>query len=626
MPPAPPPSGSPPPPGSPLPALLQTLMFLAAPGAATRSARRRYGPAFTVRLLGFPPEVMVASAELAERVYSVDAGTGRAGEVRRRVLEPLVGKGSLLSLDGDPWWRHRRLLSPPLHGRAIARYGDEIARIAAAEIERWPRGRPFVLRDAMQHITLEVILRLVFGIRDTDRLARLRTLIPELVRVGGSAALLMTPPRISAWLRESPLPLRLGFLPTTRFMRLRDSVDALLYEEIGRRRAQPVPGATDVLSRLIETRDESSRPLSDQELRDELITLLEAGHETTATGLAWAFERLLRSPDVLARLRAELERGAEERYLEAVVKEVLRARPVVYDAPRLLDAPLKLGRYEVPAGWYAGPLIPLVHRDPTAYPDPDAFRPERFLGAEAARAGRAWMPFGGGRRYCVGAQLALLEMKVIIREVLTRTDLTVPDPAPERPRTHHVTLVPAHGTVVLARPGGSPAPAAAEPRRTVTVRADIDGITPQAAWAAVADVTRMGEWSPECTGGTWLDGATRAVVGARFTGTNRTEHGRWTTRCTITRAHPGHTLTWEVNSPLPVSRWTFTFTPTEHGTRVEQTWHDLRVGPFGTLLGRAYERLGHTGPRADHNERTMRTTLAALKRELEAAPGAAVGP
>ncbi|TMS00482.1 cytochrome P450 [Nonomuraea basaltis] len=170
--------------------------------------------------------------------------------------------------------------------------------------------------------------------------------------------------------------------------------------------------------------------------------MLIAGHETTATGLAWAFERLLRLPEALERL------PDHEPYLDAVVKEVLRVRPVVYEAARLLDAPLRLGEYEIPAGWYAGPYIPLVHRDPDVFDAPEEFRPERFLDG---RQSRAWMPFGGGRRFCVGAQLALLEMRVIIREVLHRLELAAPDQAPEARRLKNVTLAPAKLTRVIAR-------------------------------------------------------------------------------------------------------------------------------------------------------------------------------
>lgn len=437
------------PPGPRLPAVVQTALFMYDPSRSLQSLRRRYGPVVQVKPLFFPPEVFVTTAELAERVYALDADGGRAGEVRRMGLEPVVGRNSLLCLDGDPWWRHRRLLSPPLHGRSIRDYREQIAEIAATEISRWPVGRPFALRDRMQRITLEVILRLVFGIRDTARLDRLRTLIPELIDVGASPLVLMAPPRIRLWAETSPLARRLSALPTTRFARVREAVDELLYAEIAERRAAPVPDATDVLSRLLSARDEDGDPMSDQELRDELVTLLEAGHETTATGLAWAFERLLREPDVLARLRRELDAGEEETYLEAVVKEVLRIRPVVFDAPRLVDAPLRLGGHLVRKGALAAPLIYLIHRDPDVFPDPEKFRPERFLGDDAARAAKSWMPFGGGRRYCVGAQLALLEMRVIIAEVLRRVELRAPNAAPEKPRMKHVTLAPAKRTRVL---------------------------------------------------------------------------------------------------------------------------------------------------------------------------------
>lgn len=438
-----------PPPRTRVPSLLQTALFMWDPARTLAWARRRYGPVFQVRPFGFPSEVFVTTAEQAEQVYALDAGGGRAGEVRRRFLKPLVGTHSLLTLDGDPWWRHRRLLSPPLHGRAVARYRDQIAEIAAAEIARWPVGRPFALRDRMQAITLEVILRVVFGISDPGRRARLRALLPKLLDVGGSPLLLMMPPRVRAWAGSSRLARRIPAFPLGRFLRLRAAVDDLLYAEIAERRAAPDPEATDVLSRLLAARDDEGRPLSDQELRDELITLLEAGHETTATGLAWAFERLLRDERVLTRVREEIEAGDGQAYLDAVVKEVLRCRPVVFDAPRLLDTPLRVGGYVAEPGTYAAPMIYLIHRDPDVYDDPEEFRPERFLGDGATAANRSWMPFGGGRRYCAGAQLALMEMRVVITEVLRRVDLRAPDPEPESPRMRLVTLAPAKNTRVL---------------------------------------------------------------------------------------------------------------------------------------------------------------------------------
>ncbi|SEG79573.1 Cytochrome P450 [Nonomuraea solani] len=416
------------PPGPKLPASLQTTWFMADAPGAFESYHRKYGPIFTVRYSGFPPEVYVTTAELAEQVFRTDQGGGHAGAARRDFLEHMVGAHSVLTLDGDPWWRHRKTLNPPLRAKQVAGYHDDIAAIAAEKIATWPLDRPFPLRDRMQEITLEIIIRLIFGVTDAGRVDRLRELLPGLIETGGSMQVAMLPERL-----RGPLG-RVPFLPYGRFLRLRAEVDALLFDEIRRRRA--APGGTDVLGRLLETE------LGDQEIRDELITMLIAGHETTATGLAWAFERLLRMPDILRRL------PDDEPYLDAVVKEVLRVRPVVYEAPRLLDAPLRLGEYEIPAGWYAGPYIPLVHRDPAAFPAPGEFRPERFLEGHQSRA---WMPFGGGRRFCVGAQLALLEMRVIIREVLSRLELTAPDQAPEGRRLKNVTLAPAKLTRVTAR-------------------------------------------------------------------------------------------------------------------------------------------------------------------------------
>lgn len=417
------------PPGPKLPSLVQTAWFMWDSPGLMESLHRRYGPIFTVRYAGFPPEVYVTTAELAAQVYQTDQGGGRAGEARRDFLEHMVGAHSVLTLDGDDWWRHRKLLNPPLRAKQVAGYHDEITAIAAEKIATWPLGRPFALRERMQDITLEIIIRLIFGIRDAGRVRRLRALLPELIETGGSMQLLALPERLRG------LAARVPFLASGRFVRLRAEVDTILFDEIRRRRA--TPGGTDVLGRLLETE------LGDQEIRDELVTMLIAGHETTATGLAWAFERLLRMPpEIMGKL------PDDEPYLDAVVKEVLRVRPVVYEAPRLLDVPLRLGEYEIPAGWYAGPYIPLVHRDPEAFPSPEEFRPERFMDGHQ---NRAWMPFGGGRRFCVGAQLALLEMRVIIREVLNRLELSAPDQAPEARRLKNVTLAPAKLTRVIAR-------------------------------------------------------------------------------------------------------------------------------------------------------------------------------
>ncbi|MQY09377.1 cytochrome P450 [Actinomadura macrotermitis] len=438
------------PPAVRLPPPLQVAWLVKDPVGFYEAGRRRHGPVFQVRYPGLPPEVVVATAGLAEQVFATDAGASRAGEIRRAFVGPLVGERSLLCLDREPWWRHRRLINPALHGRAVAGWRDRIAAIAAAEIAGWPLGAPFALRDRMERITLEVIMRMVFGVRDAGRLRALRALLPRLVALGGSAALLRLPPRLRDRALTSPALLRAGALPTTRYVRVRDEVDAILYDEIARRRGAPDPDAADVLSHLVAARDEDGAPLTDQELRDELMTLLQAGHETTATALAWTFERLLRNPDALRRLRTELAAGEGGEYLQAVVKEALRARPVVLGAPRLLDEPVRIGGYDVPAGHYLSASIPLVLSDPAAYPEPWEFRPERFLGPGADLANRSWIPFGGGHRYCAGAQLAQLELRVVITEVLRAVDLAPARPAPERPRLKNVTLAPSASTQVVA--------------------------------------------------------------------------------------------------------------------------------------------------------------------------------
>ena len=435
---------------------VQTAWMLRDPVGFLEQCERRLGPVFRVKLLGFPRYVYVADPAFAREVYAADRDGALGGETRRQFLEPAVGRHSLLCVEGEEWLRQRKLLAPPFHRRRIEGFDDEIATIAREALDRWPRSdEPFALRPRMQEITLEVILRLVFGITDTGRLERLRELLPSLIEAGASPLLWILPEPVrermatSRALRRRPSPLR-------RFLAVRDRVDELLYEEIRLRRREGVEGRHDVLSQLLESRDDDGRPMSDVELRDELVTLLEAGHETTATALAWTFERLLRAPAALSRLLGEIDAGDEE-YLEAVVKESLRSRTVVLDTPRILTRPLEVGGYELPAGWWVAPALPLVQRSRRVYDDPEEFRPERFLNGEGGREG--WIPFGGGRRHCVGSHLALLELRVITREVLRRFELEAVDPAPERQRVAHVTLVPADLTRVRARerPVGSPA-------------------------------------------------------------------------------------------------------------------------------------------------------------------------
>ncbi len=436
------------PPGWRAPALVQTTQLVADPVAFMKRSRERFGPVFRAKLLGYPRFVYVAEPALARQVFATDRDVGRAGEVRREFLEPLVGKNSLLCLEDEAWTRERKLVGPPFHGAAVERYADEIKRIARQEVASWPAEAELALRPRMQAITLEVILQLVLGVRDSERRARLRNLLPKLIDVGGSIFVFGLLPGTPEQHLNSRILNHFPGSPLPRFWKLREEADALIYEEVAERRRTGESGE-DVLSMLLAATDEDGTPMTDAELRDELITLLEAGHETTATALAWTFERLVRSPEALERLVDEVDSEGGDDYLGAVVKEALRVRPVVIDAPRLLRGTLRLGDYELDAGWYVSPAIPLVNTDPAVYDEPLRFKPERFLGEKVQPD--AWIPFGGGRRRCLGSHLAMLELRSVVAEVIRNFELRAVDERDERARLRHVTLVPARGGLVGAR-------------------------------------------------------------------------------------------------------------------------------------------------------------------------------
>lgn len=431
-------SAAPLPPGPRLPALAQTVWALRDPVGFLQRCADRYGDIFRVRFLRFPTYVYVADPALAREVYATDRTVGHAGPTRKEFLEPLVGENSLLCLEGEEWLRQRKLIGPAFHRRQVERYDAQIVAIARDHLERWPREGVVQLRPLMQAMTLDVILRLVLGVSDPRRLERLREVLPGVVDPRAAIFLWALPDRAVARLSGSPLARRVAH-PLRRFFRLRDELDAIVYAEIADRRSGAV-GGEDVLSQLVAARDEAGRAMSDVELRDEMLTLLEAGHETTATALSWAFERLVRTPAVLGRLRRELAAGDED-YLDAVVKESLRHRSVVLDTPRVLSAPLEIGGYRLPEGTYVAPALPLVQHSASAFEDPEAFNPERFLDGGAGRDG--FVAFGGGKRHCVGSHLALLELKVILAETLRRYDVTAVTAADEAARPAHVTLVPA---------------------------------------------------------------------------------------------------------------------------------------------------------------------------------------
>jgi hypothetical protein len=415
-----------PPPGPRLPAIVQSALFSAQPVAFLDACRRRYGPVFQVRIVPFGRLTYLADPAACKEVFTGDTGVFRAGEANQ-FMRPTLGEASLLLLDGDEHLRTRKLMLPPFHGAAVRRYAGVMADIAAAEIERWPLGRPFAVRPSMQRITLEVILRTVFGLQEGERQRRLRDLLTALMDQN-PAFLWFEWMRVDLGARS----------PYGRFLRLRDRVDAILFDEIARRRRDPaLEEQVDVLSLLLQA------GLPDRALRDELMTLLLAGHETTATGLAWACERLARHPDAAQRARADDE------YLEVTVKEVLRIRPVVLDVARVVRAPAQVGGFDIEPGTMVTPGITTVQRAGDVWPDPEAFRPDRFL--DGSPAPYSWIPFGGGVRRCLGAAFAQLEMKVVLGTVLERLELEAPPGrAPEAQKLRHVTLVPERGGEVVA--------------------------------------------------------------------------------------------------------------------------------------------------------------------------------
>jgi cytochrome P450 len=422
------------PPGPSEPPVVQTLRWLLRPISFLESCRRRFGDAFSVSFLGFQtPMVMLSDPEAIRALYTVPGHTLPPG--RTFALQPIMGSRSLLLLEGRQHLARRKLMLPPFHGERMRAYEAIVRDTVAREVERWPEGEAFPLHPRMQAITLEVILRAVFGVTDPARRTRLADGLGRLLAGTASSAL-----QFSVLLSR-----RLGGPdPLARLETLRHEIDAMLGAEIAERRADP---REDILSLLVGARFEGGEPMDDGEIRDQLMTLLLAGHETTATGLAWTFDLLLRHPHVLARLGAEIEAG-EERYVRAVVSEALRLRPVVPLAGRRLSQELRVDGHVLAAGTDVTPAIWLTHTRADRYPEPYAFRPERFLGD--APATYAWIPFGGGVRRCLGAAFAEMEMRVALAAIVERRALRPASSSPELVARRNVTFSPRGGTRVIA--------------------------------------------------------------------------------------------------------------------------------------------------------------------------------
>lgn len=426
------------PPGPRLPAALQLLATWKRPGVSLERLRQRYGTRITVRLPFQPPFVMLSDPDEIKELFTAPPEVLHPGE-GARVLEPIVGSNSVILLDETPHLEQRKLLLPAFHGEKMQRLTGLMTELARREVESWPLGQPVVLHPRLQRLTLEIILRAVFGLERGARLDELRDLLTRVLTFSESPlSVLPALRRLDRWLPQ-----------LRRFNDLIGRVDGLIFELIDTRRGEPDGGREDVLSVLLHARHEDGSTMSPQELRDELMTALVAGHETTASQLAWAFERLAHEPAVTARLTGELDAGEEE-YLVATIHEILRLKPVLPNAePRLVKQPVKIGGHEYPPGVALLASAFLVHHDPSLYPEPYALRPERFLGT--APATYTWIPFGGGRRRCLGASFALQEMKIVLREVLTRYELEAPGEAPEPTGRRSITFSPARGATVILR-------------------------------------------------------------------------------------------------------------------------------------------------------------------------------
>jgi cytochrome P450 len=427
------------PPGPRAPRWAQTMRWWSRPVPTFERYRARYGKRFTIRLLGAPPFVILADPDAAKQVFTAPPDVLHPGS-GASILEPVVGRNSVILLDEDAHLSQRKLMLPAFHGEQVARLTEVMAEVAAAEVERWPRGEPVALHPRLQALTLEVILRTVFGLDEGPRLERLRAGLTDVLALGAGPISLLPA------LQRDLGPVS----PWRRFVRRRAAVDAELFALIDERRRDARP-REDVLSLLLAARHEDGSPMSAQELRDELMTLLVAGHETTASELAFAFERLVRTPAALERLTAEVAAGDGDAYLTATVQETLRRRPVLPNAaPRLVMKEIEVDGWRYPPGVCLVAHAYLIHHDPAIYPDPYAFRPERFL--EQQPGTYTWIPFGGGRRRCLGAAFATVEMKVVLRTVLERAQPRLAgDGRLELSRRRSITLSPREGAeVVLA--------------------------------------------------------------------------------------------------------------------------------------------------------------------------------
>lgn len=420
-----------------MPHTLQAVAWARRPLGFLERCQKHFGDTFTIRVRHAGTWVILADPEDVKRVFTADHAVLGVG-LANSVLGPLLGPRSVMLLEEPEHVKRRKLMLPPFHGERMKGYSAMMEEVTRKEVVTWPQDKPFELWPRMQEITLEAIMRVVFGDGDPERMESLRVKLRSLTN----------------WMND---PKRLNLLAAagpTRFAGNRDykammgPVEDAVLEEVRRRQHDPDVGGTDIASLLAQARYEDGSPMTEQDLRDELVTLLTDG--PTSSLLSWSFERLLRHPEKYARLRAEVDAGDDDSYLDAVMKETMRLCPAAPIVVRKLLEPMELGGFEIPAGTTVAPCVHLVHRRPEIYPEPLSFRPERFL--ERPAGTYTWIPFGGGVRRCLAAPYAQMLMKQVISTVVREVDLRPAQPRSERPRKSAIAFVPhRHAMVVASR-------------------------------------------------------------------------------------------------------------------------------------------------------------------------------